>query len=131
MMVHGFTVLEMQKQVDPRDLLAGQSNLLDEIQANIHTYMQRWGRQKCGSVKREGNVKKGQQSEGRRPHAPRQQRGHPRSTGAYPEYGSMGSMQPRVGSWTREARAGILDCIQFLPRVHVKLCTSAPPFLNT
>lgn len=82
MMVHGFTVLEMQKQADSRDLLVDQSNLLDEIQANIHTYVQRWGRQKWGSVKREGNVKKGQQSEGRWSHAPRQQRGHSRSTGA-------------------------------------------------
>lgn len=46
--VHAFTVLEMQKQADPRGLLAGQYNLLIEIQANMHTYMQRWGRQKWG-----------------------------------------------------------------------------------
>lgn len=59
MMVQGFTVLEMQKQADSRDLLVGQSNLLDEIQANIHTYMQRWGRQKWGVREKGRECKEG------------------------------------------------------------------------
>lgn len=59
MMVHGFTVLEMQKQADPRDLLAGQSNLLDEIQANIHTSMQRWGEAEVGVSEKGRECKEG------------------------------------------------------------------------
>lgn len=58
--VHAFTVLEMQKQADPRVCwLASTICLLRFRPTCIYVYMQRWGRQKWGVSEKGRDCKEG------------------------------------------------------------------------